>query len=72
MKIAQTTYHGGFEGLGNAWGEFVGAIKAAGHTTADGLYESYAVGPETSPDPAAWRTVLSKNCLRRESYSITA
>ena len=62
-KIAQTTYHGGFEGLGNAWGEFIGAIKAAGHTTADGLYESYAVGPETSPDPAAWRTVLSKQLL---------
>ena len=63
MKIAQTTYHGGYEGLGNAWAEFVGAIKAEGHTTADGLYESYALGPETSPDPSAWRTVLSKELL---------
>ena len=60
MKIAQTTYHGGFEGLGSAGCEFIGAIKAAGHQAADGLYESYAVGPETSFDPAAWRTVLSK------------
>jgi effector-binding domain-containing protein len=60
MTIAQTTYHGGFEGLGSAWGEFIDMIKAAGHKTADGLYEIYAVGPETSRDPAAWRTVLSK------------
>ena len=60
MKIAQTTYHGGFEGLGAAWGEFIGLIKAAGHKVADGLYESYAVGPEASADPGAWRTVLSK------------
>ena len=60
MKIAQTTYHGGYEGLGAAWGEFIGLIDAAGHKVADGLYESYAVGPEASADPTAWRTVLSK------------
>ncbi|MEH2505355.1 MULTISPECIES: GyrI-like domain-containing protein [unclassified Bradyrhizobium] len=63
MNIAQTTYHGGYEGLGSAWGEFLGAIKAAGHKTADGLYESYAVGPDMSADPSAWRTVLSKELL---------
>ena len=60
MTIAQTTYHGGFEGLGSAWGEFIGMIKAAGHKTVDGLYETYAVGPEAGMDSAAWRTVLSK------------
>lgn len=60
MTIAQTTYHGGYEGLGGAWGEFIGMIKSAGHKTADGLYETYAVGPETGMDPSAWRTVLSK------------
>ncbi|WP_028347716.1 GyrI-like domain-containing protein [Bradyrhizobium murdochi] len=63
MNIAQTTYHGGYEGLGSAWGEFIGAIKAAGHKTADGLYESYAVGPDMSADPSAWRTVISKELL---------
>ncbi len=63
MTIVQTTHHGGFEGLGNAWGEFIGVIKSAGHKTADGLYESYAVGPERSSDPSAWRTVLSKELL---------
>jgi effector-binding domain-containing protein len=60
MSMVQTTYHGGYEGLGSAWGEFIGMIKAAGHKNAEGLYESYAVGPEMSADPAAWRTVLSK------------
>jgi effector-binding domain-containing protein len=63
MTIVQTTYQGGFEGLGNAWGEFIGLIKAAGHKTVDGLYESYAIGPEVSPDPSVWRTVLSKELL---------
>ena len=43
--------------------ERIGAIKAAGHNTADGLYESYAIGPEMSPDPSTWRTVLSKELL---------
>jgi effector-binding domain-containing protein len=64
MTIAQTTFHGGYEGLGSAWGEFMSAIKAAGHETVEGLWECYAVGPETSADPAAWRTVLSKPLAR--------
>lgn len=63
MNVAQTTYHGGYEGLGGAWGEFISAIAASGHTAADGLYESYAVGPDTSSDPSAWRTVLTKRLL---------
>jgi effector-binding domain-containing protein len=63
MNIVQTTYHGGYEGLGSAWGEFIGMIRSAGHKTADGLYETYAVGPEMSTDPAAWRTVLSKQLV---------
>jgi effector-binding domain-containing protein len=63
MNIVQTTYHGGYEGLGSAWGEFIGMIRAAGHKTVDGLYECYAVGPEASTDPKAWRTVLSKELV---------
>ena len=63
MNIVQTTYHGGYEGLGGAWGEFIGMIKAAGHRAADGLYEAYAVGPEVSADPSIWRTVLSKELV---------
>ena len=63
MNIVQTTYHGGYEGLGGAWGEFIGMIKAAGHRTVDGLYEAYAIGLEASADPATWRTVLSKELV---------
>ncbi len=60
MKLARTIYHGGYEGLGAAWGEFLQRIEAAGHKTRDGLWECYVVGPDASGDPAAWRTELSK------------
>jgi effector-binding domain-containing protein len=60
MSIAQTIYHGRFEGLGAAWGEFMEKIKAAGHQTSEGLWERYLVGPESNGDPSAWRTELSK------------
>ncbi len=60
MTIAQTIYIGGYEGLGAAWGEFMAAIEAAGHATAEGLWECYTLGPDADADPAAWRTVLSK------------
>ena len=60
MRMARTAYHGGFEGLGPAWGEFLAQLAGAGHKTRDDLYEVYAIGPETSADPAMWRTELSK------------
>jgi effector-binding domain-containing protein len=60
MNVAQTTYHGGYEGLGSAWGKFMEKIKVAGHKTADGLWECYVTGPEANADPSAWRTELSK------------
>ena len=56
----QTTYHGSYEGLGAAWGEFMARIEATGHEAADGLWECYTTGPANNPDPAAWRTELSK------------
>jgi effector-binding domain-containing protein len=59
-NVAQTTYHGAYEGLGAAWGEFMKSIESAGHKTANGLWERYVIGPETSADPAAWRTELNK------------
>ena len=59
-RVARTVYHGGYEGLGAAWGEFETWIKANGHEPAPNLWECYAVGPESSPDPAAWRTELNR------------
>ncbi len=60
MKAARTVYHGSYEGLGEAWGEFGEWLRAQGHATAEDLYESYLVGPETSSDPADWRTELCR------------
>lgn len=59
-KVARTTYHGGYEGLGGAWGEFEAWISANGHTPATDLWEIYAVGPESGPDPSQWRTELNR------------
>lgn len=56
--VARTTYHGPYEGLGSAWGEFVEWIDAQPHTPAPNLWECYVAGPESSPDPANWRTEL--------------
>jgi len=56
--VARTTYRGGYEGLGPAWGEFDAWLAAAGHRPARDLWECYAAGPEMGPDPASWRTEL--------------
>ena len=58
--VARTVYHGPYEGLGPAWGEFQRWIAAAGHTPAPDRWESYVAGPESSPDPAQWRTELNR------------
>ena len=60
MTVARTIYHGPYEGLAGAWGEFLAWIEANGHQTADDLWECYLVGPKSSPDPAAWRTELNR------------
>lgn len=60
MCVAQTVSHGGYENLGNAWGEFIGWLEANGHKFGPDLYECYVAGPESSSDPANWRTELSK------------
>ena len=60
MKMVRTVLHGGYEGLAGAWGEFNAWIKANGHQPAADFYECYVAGPESSPDPAHWRTELSR------------
>jgi len=59
-KVARTVYRGPYEGLGAAWGEFDAWIAANGHVSGADLWECYQVGPESSPDPANWRTVLNR------------
>jgi effector-binding domain-containing protein len=60
MKVARTVYHGPYEGLGSAWGEFDAWIKANGHKPAADLWECYLAGPESGSDPIKWRTELNR------------
>ena len=60
MTVARTTYHGKYEGLPAAWGEFDAWIAASGHTHASDLWECYVAGPESNQDPAMWRTELNR------------
>jgi effector-binding domain-containing protein len=59
-KVARTIYHGPYEGLGAAWGEFIAWIAAKGHTAGLDLWECYLAGPEANPDPATFRTELNR------------
>jgi effector-binding domain-containing protein len=59
-RVARTIYHGPYEGLGAAWGEFNAWLAANGHAPEPDLWESYVAGPESSPNPAAWRTELNR------------
>ena len=58
--VARTVFHGTYEGLGAAWGEFDAWIAAEGHTPGADLWECYVAGPESNPDPATWRTELNR------------
>lgn len=58
--VARTVYHGPYEGLPGAWGEFDAWIKANGHKSAPDLWEFYTVGPESGDDPAKWQTELNR------------
>jgi uncharacterized protein YndB with AHSA1/START domain/effector-binding domain-containing protein len=62
--VARTVYHGTYEGLGSAWAELNGWIRAEGYAPAPDLWECYVAGPESSPDPAAWCTELSRPLIR--------
>lgn len=59
-KVARTVYHGPYEGLGAAWGEFMAWIAAEGHAPGPDLWECYVAGPESSPDPSNWSTELNR------------
>ena len=64
VTAARTVYHGDYEGLAGAWIELMAWIAAQGHTPAPDFWERYLVGPESDPDPAAWRTELRRRLIR--------
>ena len=59
-KVAQTVFHGDYEGLGQAWGEFGAWIEKKGLTPAEDLWEVYRVDPGTDPNPSKWQTELNR------------
>ncbi len=58
VSVARTIYSGTYERLGEAWGEFKAWLAANGYSAAPDLFEYYPVGPDSSPNPADWRTEL--------------
>lgn len=59
-RVARTTFHGNYDGLGSAWEQFHAWLDANGHTPAANFWECYTAGPESSPDPALWKTELNR------------
>ena len=57
-KVAIAVHQGGYEGLADAWGEFNDWVIEQELTPLESLWECYAKGPESSPDPALWETML--------------
>lgn len=64
IEVVRSVYQGPYEGLSSAWGEFLQWVAAHEHKTAEDFYECYVVGPESTEDPAQWRTELSIPLVR--------
>lgn len=62
-KVARTIYTGPYEGLGDAWGDFIDLIEAQGLIRAPHLWECYLTDPGTTPDPAHYQTELNHPIL---------
>ena len=58
--VAQTVYHGAYEGLAQAWGELEAWLASEKLSTASDVWERYVVGNEAADDPAAFRTELNQ------------
>jgi len=59
-RVVRTVYHGDYEGLGSAWQHVDAWIVANGHLPGPDLWEVYLTGPESTSNPADWRTELNK------------
>lgn len=62
-RVARTVWQGNYDQLHAAWSEFGEWVRAQKLQPAPHLWEVYAKGPETDPDPAAWRTELNQPLL---------
>lgn len=57
-RIAVVSYLGAYDGLGPAWGDFMGAVVAAGEQPDLPFWEIYVTEPTPDTDPATLRTDL--------------
>jgi effector-binding domain-containing protein len=65
-RAARTIFHGGYDGLEEAWGEFDQWIKTHGYHPGEDLWESYKVGPDTEPYPGHWQTELTRPLVQSQ------
>lgn len=59
-RVARTVYHGPYEELPGAWGQFDAWLANHGHESDGSLWEVYRVGPESGGDPSTWETELNR------------
>ncbi|MBI5518332.1 MAG: GyrI-like domain-containing protein [Deltaproteobacteria bacterium] len=59
-RVARTVYHGGYEGLGDAWGAFLTWVNTQPVAQRADFWETYLSGPESGLDPSRWQTELVK------------
>lgn len=59
-RVARTIYHGPYEGLSSAWGEFDRWIKANGLTPDGSVWERYVTDPGVESDSAKYETELMR------------
>lgn len=57
-NVAVTSYVGPYDGMGEAWGEFLGSISAKGFAPGTPFWETYVTEPTPDTDPATLRTDL--------------
>ncbi|WP_231750417.1 MULTISPECIES: GyrI-like domain-containing protein [unclassified Dietzia] len=57
-EVAATSHLGSYDGLGEAWQEFMGEIGSLGRAPATPFWESYVTEPSPDIDPATLRTDL--------------
>ena len=62
-KVARTVYHGGYEGLPEAWNSFQKWMKAKDLKQDEGLWELYLVGPQTTTAESEYQTELNRPLL---------
>ncbi|MBK6417799.1 MAG: GyrI-like domain-containing protein [Ignavibacteria bacterium] len=59
-RVVRTVYHGPYEGLGDAWQEFMTAVDEASYEFGSTFWERYVVGPADTQDPSQFQTELNR------------